>query len=206
VNLKAEFTKKMGPLPIWAWALIGGAGMWVLLHKKAGTPAATTGMVPLVYSGGGFNGSGSDGGTGGGIPPPPTPLPPPVPPPNPPTVLGILGSGGSWGQSRTIPYGNAAAGQTGSMTYSTYDTPSGGAPTPSNPTPEMAGWTPQQWQDYAQGLATEWGLSLSQVERSLGMGSQAQVPQAQAQLPAQGSMAKSLQAPSGIGPSSAGYL
>jgi hypothetical protein len=45
------------------------------------------------------------------------------------------------------------------MTYSVYDTPSGGAPTVNNPGAGMEGWSAQQWAAYNQQIASEWGIA-----------------------------------------------
>lgn len=69
MNLTESLTKKLGPLPVWAWAGIGAGGAWWYLHKKgstttaAQTAAATANPLPiqdLGLGGGGIGVSGAD--------------------------------------------------------------------------------------------------------------------------------------------------
>lgn len=166
MNFKETFGHKLGPLPVWAWALIGGAGMWLLLHKKAGAQPSTNGATgQAVYGAGDFMGAGGGSGGGGGGVPPPTPPPPTGTPPSipyaPPVVLGSSGT-------PLVGYGGPTVTGNGSV-YTLYNTPSGGPPSYTNPAPEMAGWTPADWQAYAASLAHEWGGSVEQYLDNLGV-------------------------------------
>lgn len=83
-DIKATLTKKLGPLPTWAWVGIGAAvGFWYLkMHKGSAAATATNGMP---VSAGGLLGTGGGGaidsglnpqvpppaGGGGSVPPPP---------------------------------------------------------------------------------------------------------------------------------------
>lgn len=107
MDLKAELTKKVGPLPMWGWAAIGGVGVFLLLHMKKsaatntsnnnGTGANTAN--PLSFGPSGDTG----GGSGGQIiltNPPPVTTPPVTTPPTatpqpvgPTTTLPPLGGG-----------------------------------------------------------------------------------------------------------------
>jgi len=111
-------TKKIANLPVWAWGLVGIAGIGVgyLIIRKTSTPAIPTGTqasdtssgnVQADNSGMGLYPSGNDG-SGGGYqptPPPPPAPPPPAPPPpggnpNPPGSLGNpLIQSGQWGST-----------------------------------------------------------------------------------------------------------
>lgn len=81
MDLKAEFTRKLGPLPVWGWAALaaGGLGIYVLVIRKPSTP--TTGLTgtgaPIDLGAGGSGGAGipTDTGAGGGGTPTPTPIP-----------------------------------------------------------------------------------------------------------------------------------
>lgn len=81
-NLK----KKVGPLPVWAWGLIGTAGIWLGYRyyrnaKAAKSSAATSTAVPASSSPLPYNGLGAGigGGYGGGGGSPWTVTPPPEP-------------------------------------------------------------------------------------------------------------------------------
>ena len=68
--MKESLTKKVGPLPVWGWALIAGGGLGALiLAKRAKAKAATTpeGTEPIPQTlEGALAGTGSAGGAGGG--------------------------------------------------------------------------------------------------------------------------------------------
>lgn len=90
-GLEKSLTKKLGPLPVWAWALIGGAaGYWYLKKKggKAGTGAPVV-ATPTTYGGGG-GGGGGDLGQNPTTPPVVTTTPVTVSPP-PTSTLGPHG-------------------------------------------------------------------------------------------------------------------
>lgn len=42
MDVKATFTRKMGPLPMWAWALLAGGGIGLYLRHRAAANAAQT--------------------------------------------------------------------------------------------------------------------------------------------------------------------
>src|ERR1035437_3363563 len=66
------FTKKIGPLPGWAWAAIGLGGLYLWKKHQASTAAATTTATPSASlptsdvtapSGYGYQGPGTGGGS-----------------------------------------------------------------------------------------------------------------------------------------------
>lgn len=85
---KAGLTKRVGPLPVWAWALAGVAGVaigWRLMHAS---------RTAAVGGAGASSGAGA-GGSGGGDSPPPSPAPGALTFPSGPGVLVPAGSGQS---------------------------------------------------------------------------------------------------------------
>jgi hypothetical protein len=72
-DIAATFKHKLGPLPTWAWILIGGGVGWYLLNHKA---AAGTSSGSLLGDTGTLLGA---GGGGGGGPIDTTSAPPPAP-------------------------------------------------------------------------------------------------------------------------------
>lgn len=113
-GVKASLTKKLGPFPIWAWGIGGGALIALYIRsRKASASSSTSATAPadttgLDTSGGGLGGgAGAGGGDAGGSagtspvldptpPPSPTftfniqtpapPIPTNVPDPNPQTI------------------------------------------------------------------------------------------------------------------------
>jgi hypothetical protein len=81
------FTRKLGPLPVWAWLGImtaGGLGIYLYEQHKQATAAASTGKGGQhpKFSAEAFvpgYGHGHGGGRGGGGQPPPSPKPRPKP-------------------------------------------------------------------------------------------------------------------------------
>jgi hypothetical protein len=68
-GVKGALTRKLGPLPFWAWAAIGAAGLYWYRHRTASGAAATTGAAsttPLAGSSSGLGGALGDSGSGGG--------------------------------------------------------------------------------------------------------------------------------------------
>lgn len=79
-GVKAGLQRKLGPLPVWAWASIGGIGLGYLLYRRRAASSTTTtaAAAPGTDSGapqgdllGGVGNSGSGGGIGspGGLDP-----------------------------------------------------------------------------------------------------------------------------------------
>lgn len=62
-NIGKSFSKKLGPLPVWAWALIGGAAGYLYLRSRANSSANTGAPVVATPT---SDGSGIGGGGGGG--------------------------------------------------------------------------------------------------------------------------------------------
>ena len=74
--------KKLGPVPVWGWGVIGAAGIWIFRSMGIGkpSPARTSSWIGRVSLG-----SGSGGAMPGSYPPPIRPAfgaPTPVPPDN----------------------------------------------------------------------------------------------------------------------------
>lgn len=94
MDFKEELGKKIGPLPTWAWAGIGGVGIFLLYrHLKNSSVASSNASVPQYIGTG--DGTGAGGGGGGGpfsfLQPPSSgqpvqQAPPTAPPPTPPPV------------------------------------------------------------------------------------------------------------------------
>ena len=150
----------------WQWAVVGGIGIAVvgyILKKRMGGSSGTVQLTPnpsgqpIVISGGaGGTGSGQpignppEGAQPPTIPPPAAPFPPAAPTPTfDPSQL----------HPDTGPFYSAFTdgpnGQSGSSTYYTYATPTGGAPSIHN---MPAGWTLEDLKKYNAQVAAEWGL------------------------------------------------
>lgn len=93
VDVKEAFTRKLGPLPVWAWGGVIGGGLLVYRMANGGGSGSASspfvqpvsGGTPLDYdnlAGGGGSGSGS------GAAPTPTPATPVLPKPQNPTPVG----------------------------------------------------------------------------------------------------------------------
>lgn len=70
-DLKESLTRKLGPLPVWAWALIAGVAVYLYRIRSVGGSALTSALTGAGASGGGSgvdagNGTGAVG-SGGGI-------------------------------------------------------------------------------------------------------------------------------------------
>lgn len=73
-DIKGALTRKLGPLPAWAWAAVAGVALF-LYRRHQGAQAAATDTTPTTsyygpYGQGayGITGAGQGGGTGGGDP------------------------------------------------------------------------------------------------------------------------------------------
>ncbi len=111
-RIKKALTRKLGPLPAWAWLGIGAVGLLVWRHFHPGAAAGGGAALPSTPadSGSGFlpadNGTG--GGGGGGLPPPDnTPLPSTAPPPPfdtlPPLPPDVLPPDQPWTDQTPLP-------------------------------------------------------------------------------------------------------
>lgn len=93
MDIRAALTRKIGPLPAWAWGGILGGGILVWRFARGGGSGTGTiiegGMIPDGFGGGGGGGGGSDNGaTTTPVPFPVQPPPAIVPLPAPPAIIG----------------------------------------------------------------------------------------------------------------------
>lgn len=65
-GVMGALTRKIGPLPFWAWALIGGALLYWYRSRTASSAAASTAASPTTLADGGSGSAGGDTGSGSG--------------------------------------------------------------------------------------------------------------------------------------------
>lgn len=145
IDVGETLTRKLGPLPVWAWGAVVG-GSIVVVRAVTGDKGASSPFVkPLADAAGGMDfdpGSGGGGGSAPGATPTPAPVPTPTPLPvvrpvryylqplrtNVGTIAGAF-TGGKGGSGTLAPAPSATTGKIGSAAGPVGDTEAFTVPT-----------------------------------------------------------------------------
>lgn len=65
-GVKGALTRKIGPLPFWAWAAIGFAGVYYWRHRSSAPAASTVGLTTPASTAAGLGDLGTGSGSSGG--------------------------------------------------------------------------------------------------------------------------------------------